>query len=86
MSERQPNRWRPRLAWLALVAGVIAYDAFCPKGETLSEEVYRLREHKLGRFVVDYLIDSVAGHLKQELPPEEDWIHQLASLRPKHNQ
>ena len=31
-------------AWIALGAGVAAYDVLCPKGETLSEGVDRLME------------------------------------------
>lgn len=82
MSERK--HWRPKVAWAMIIGFVIAYDALCPKEDTLSEEVYRMRQNRLGRFVVDKLIDSVAGHLNQSIPPEEDWIHKIAQISPKN--
>lgn len=73
------NRWRPRLAWAAIAAFVVAYDALCPKGETLSEEVYRQRETKLGRFLIDRLMDDVVDHLRGE----HNWINDVGALSPK---
>lgn len=75
------EHWRPRLAWIAIGAFVALYDATCPKGETLSEEVYRLRETKLGRFLADKLMSDVVTHLQGE----HNWINDIASLNQKNN-
>lgn len=75
--------WRPRLAWAALAGFVVAYDALCPPGMTLSEEVYRQRRSRFGRAVIDRLMDDVTGHLQQTSDEDEDWIHQIAQSRPK---
>lgn len=73
------KHWRPRLAWLAIGAFVTIYDATCPKGETLSEEVYRQRESKLGRFIIDKLMLDTTQHLQGQ----ENWINDIAKLNPK---
>lgn len=73
------KHWRPRLAWAAIASFVVLYDATCPKGETLSEEVYRLRESRLGRFLIDKLMSDVVTHLQGD----HNWINDLAALNPK---
>lgn len=73
------KHWRPRLAWLAIGAFVTLYDATCPKGETLSEECYRQRESKLGRFLIDKLMKDTVEHLQGQ----ENWINKVAQLSPK---
>lgn len=73
------KHWRPRLAWLAIGAFVTLYDATCPKGETLSEECYRQRESKLGRFLIDKLMKDTVQHLQGQ----ENWINKVAQLSPK---
>lgn len=73
------EHWRPKLAWAAIAAFVVAYDALAPKGDTLSEECYRQRESKLGRFLIDKLMDDVVNHLRGE----ENWINDVAKLSPK---
>lgn len=77
MTER--SHWRPKLAWATIGAFVVAYDMLCPKGETLSEEVYRHRETKLGRFLIDKLMRDVVEHLQGE----ENWINEVGKLSPK---
>lgn len=79
MKDGWKEHWKPRVAWLAIGAFVVAYDALCPKGETLSEEVYRQRESKLGRFVIDKLMTDVVEHLQGE----QNWINDIAKLSPK---
>lgn len=71
--------WRPRLAWLAIGAFVTLYDATCPKGLTLSEECYRQRESRLGRFLIDKLMVDTTEHLQGK----ENWINDIATLSPK---
>lgn len=77
------QHWRSRLAMFAISLIVIGHDATCKKGDTITEETRRLRQTKLGRFVVPWLVDSVADHLLERVEPEDDWIHQVASLSPK---
>lgn len=73
------QHWKSRLAWIAIGAFVTIYDATCPKGETLSEEVYRQRESKLGRFIIDKLMLDTTQHLQGQ----ENWINDIAKLNPK---
>lgn len=84
-SERHGWRehWRSRLAMLAIAGIVIIHDATCKKGDTITEETRRLRGTRLGRYIVPWLVDSVADHLLERVDPEEDWIHQVATLSPK---
>lgn len=65
-------------AWIALGAGVIAYDAACPKGELLSEGVdrYLLRRPWVTRLV----IAVTAAHLLNLLPATVDPFYRLAIL------
>ncbi|MEZ0366830.1 hypothetical protein ACAG26_24455 [Mycobacterium sp. pUA109] len=66
-------------AWCALVAGVAAWDACCPAGETLSEGMGRWNRCRpvLARLPVAY----VALHLLGALPPRLDLLHGLTVLR-----
>lgn len=67
----------------ALLGGVALYDAFCPKGETISEGVERTMERPLGRLAVHALVWTTAGHLTRVIPDKYDWLHRLASLKDK---
>ncbi len=80
--ERQPDKpsWRARMAWAAIAGFVVLYDATCPKGETLSEELSRMRQTKIGNKVVPWLVDSVSDHLLERVEPEKDWIHNVGTL------
>jgi len=73
------KHWRPRLAWAAIGAFVVIYDVTSSKGETLSEECYRQRDSKLGRFLIDKLMTDVVEHLQGE----ENWINDIAKISPK---
>ncbi|MDD7813717.1 hypothetical protein PP713_14195 [Mycobacterium sp. CSUR Q5927] len=66
-------------AWLTLGAGVIAWDATCPAGCTLSEAVdyYLERRPWLTRAVVAL----VALHLINALPSRLDPLHLLFGWR-----
>lgn len=83
--ERQgwDKRRKAQMAIAALAIGVVAFDVLCEKGGTITEETRRLRETRLGRFLVPFLVRSVAAHLLEEVEPEHDWIHIVASLSPK---
>jgi len=87
MSEQEPHgwreHWRSRLAMIAIAGIVVIHDATCKQGDTITEETRRLRQTKLGRFIVPWLVDSVADHLLERVEPENDWIHQVAKLSPK---
>lgn len=70
---------RPRpatLAWIGLGLGVAAYDALCPRGETLSEGVDRALEHRTGRYLALGGIAVTAAHLANYLPERFDPFHQ----------
>ena len=69
-------------AWLALGAGVAAYEIACPSGETLSEGVDRMIEKHpiltLGTIAI------TAAHLMNLLPEKIDPFHRLTKLK-KHS-
>ncbi|MGH3956493.1 MAG: DUF7427 family protein [Mycobacterium sp.] len=66
-------------AWLALGAGIVAYELAAPRGELLSEGVdrYLARRPWLTRAVVVVL----AAHLLNVLPEPVDPLHQIAKVR-----
>lgn len=66
-----PARW----AWLGLVSGVVLYDAACPPGHTLSEEVDRwLLSHP----ALTWIVGTVTfAHLLNIIPQRCDPIHLL---------
>lgn len=67
-------------AWLAMGAGIVAYEVACPAGETLSEGVDRyIERHPVITFAT---IGMTALHLANVLPPQIDLIHQLGRLKP----
>lgn len=63
-------------AWLALGAGIIAYEARAPHGELMSQAVdrYRARRPILTNAVVIY----IAGHLTRVWPAHLDPLTRLA--------
>lgn len=65
-------------AWVALAAGVIAYEVAAPRGELLSEGVdrYLLRRPWLTRLV----IAGLAAHLLNFIPVQLDPLHQISTL------
>lgn len=71
------------IAWGVLIAGVATYDAFCPKGQTLSEGVDRaIEKHPV---VTIAAVGAVALHLVNAFDKYDlqrlDVIHQIASLK-----
>ena len=62
-------------AWIALGAGVAAYDVLCPKGETLSEGVDRLMEKPYGKALALGAIAVVGSHLGNLIPQKYDPFH-----------
>lgn len=70
-----------RAAIGGIIAGVSVYEALCPPGEFISDEVDRLRDTKIGRFVVPLVIGATAGHLLGVIPPKWDIIHQMTRLK-----
>lgn len=69
-----------KVAWAGLVAGVAAYDIFCPAGETLSEGVDRGLESKY-KLAIQAGIAVTALHLVNVLPPAIDPLHQLTRIK-----
>ena len=64
-------------AWLVLLSGVVAYEAFSPPGELMSEATDRARiAHPI---LTDLAIAYVALHLLRRWPPRLDPLTQLAS-------
>lgn len=74
--ENKPSK----LAWAGLVAGVAAYDVFCPSGETMSEGIDRGLESKY-RHLIKLGIGMTALHLVNVLPPAIDPLHQLTNIK-----
>lgn len=65
-------------AWLALAAGVLAWDWMCPRGEMLSEASAR---YKAARPVLwPAAIVYTAGHLWHVWPEEYDLFTRAARL------
>lgn len=69
-----------KLAWGTLVAGVAAYDVFCPQGETLSEGIDRGLESKY-KYLIAAGIGMTALHLVNLLPNELDPLHNLTKIK-----
>ena len=64
-------------AWLALAAGVIAYELSCPPGQLLSQRVddYRARHPVLTIGLVTYL----AAHLTRVWPRRADPLYRITN-------
>ena len=77
------KRRKAQAAIAAIAIGVVAFDVLCEDGGTITEETRRLRDTKLGKYLVPFIIRSVAAHLLEEVDPEHDWIHQVAKISPK---
>lgn len=69
------------IAWGVLGVGVIGYDAFCPKGETLSEGVDRALESERGKYLALGAIAITAAHLANLLPERFDPLHHATKLK-----
>lgn len=75
---------RPRpstVAWLAIGAGVSAYELMCPQGETLSERLDPLLEGRY-RHLVAAAVGITALHLMNRIPDSVDPFEQgLSRIR-----
>jgi hypothetical protein len=70
-------------AWGALIGGVLAYEAYCPNGEMLSERVdVWIENHPVITYAT---IGMTALHLANLLPPSVDLIHQIGRLKRENN-
>ncbi|WNM68977.1 hypothetical protein SEA_TRIBLETROUBLE_36 [Mycobacterium Phage TribleTrouble] len=63
-------------AWLALGAGVVAYEITCPPGELLSEGVDRYLTRR--KWTTHAVVVGLALHLLNLLPDRLDPLNQLA--------
>lgn len=66
-------------AWIALAAGVLAYDATCPPGETLSEGMTRY--HQARPWVTRAAVAYIVGHLLDWLPEPVDLLHHATKVK-----
>lgn len=64
------------LAWVALAALILAYEALAPENELLSEAMDRYRQRH--PVITTFGIALVAAHLARWLPARVDPVHQLA--------
>lgn len=64
------------IAWGGLAAGVIAYDALCPDGQTLSEGVDQALKRK--RLLTIGAVITTSAHLLNAIPEQIDPFHQFA--------
>jgi hypothetical protein len=64
------------IAWVALAAGIIIYEAAAPADQLLSQAVdrYRARHH----FITNGVIFYIAMHLLRQWPRRIDPLHQVA--------
>ncbi|WNM68325.1 hypothetical protein SEA_TIERRA_36 [Mycobacterium phage Tierra] len=65
-------------AWLALGAGVAAYEISCPRGELLSEGVDRYLSHR--PWATRVVVVGLALHLLNLLPERLDPLNRLAAM------
>ncbi|OIN79786.1 DUF7427 family protein [Mycobacterium malmoense] len=65
-------------AWLALAAGVLAWDAVCPRGEMLSEASARYMGAR--PILTGAIIIYTAGHLMHVWPRRGDLFTMSATL------
>jgi hypothetical protein len=65
-------------AWLALGAGVLAWDVACPDGEMLSQASDRYAQKH--RWLAYSVIASVALHLTSLLPYWVDPVHAVGVM------
>jgi hypothetical protein len=77
------HEFRPStIAWTAIALEVVAYDLFCPKGETLSEGIDRWLINK--RAATIGAIGVTALHLLNAFPERIDPLHQTLKLIKEH--
>ena len=64
------------VAWLSLLAAIIAYELAAPSDELLSQAVDRYRRRH--PMIVIGAVGYVAGHLLRIWPPRIDPLHLIA--------
>lgn len=64
-------------AWIGLAAGVILYDAACPRGQLLSQASARYSQRH--RILWPATVIYVAGHLCHYWPERYDPLSRLAT-------
>ena len=80
MIERiRPSTWALGIGGAAL----LAYEAFCPEGELISERCDEWVEHPLKRLALEAGLAAVALHLCNRVPERWDAIHHIAKLKPR---
>lgn len=65
-------------AWIALGAGIAAYEIACPPGELLSEGVDRYLSRR--PWATRVAVIALAAHLLNIIPQRIDPLHQLARI------
>lgn len=70
-------------AWIALAAGVTAYEVLCDDGETLSECLDPLYEHPIKKALIIGVIGTTALHLTNMIPEKQDPFHYATLLKKK---
>ena len=68
-------------AWLALSGSVLAYEALCQPGETLSERLDPIVARPLGRLAIGAFGLMTVAHLINECPEPLDLWHKLGEFR-----
>lgn len=68
-------------AILAGTAGIVAYEAWCDRGEMISERFDEWLEHPIKGTVAVLGTLAIAGHLINIMPEGIDVIHQLGRLK-----
>ncbi|QAY02767.1 hypothetical protein SEA_SHAOBING_36 [Mycobacterium phage Shaobing] len=64
-------------AWLALGAGVVAYEIACPPGELLSEGVDRYLDRR--KWMTRVVVVGLAAHLLNLIPQRFDPLTRLSA-------
>ena len=72
-----------KLAIASIIGGVALYDALCPRGETISEGADRLRETKIGKYLVPLVVATTSMHLTRTIPEKYDWLQWVGKLAGK---
>lgn len=82
---RDMEHWPSKAAIVGIVAGVSAYEVLCPEDEFISDEVERIRSHKIGNAVVQAAVWATALHLSGAFKrfglESIDPLHQLTGLK-----
>lgn len=80
MRRDRPNRHGER-AWVALIAGVVAYDAYAfrYRHSTMSTAFYELSKNWRGRLLLSVVWGFLTAHLFRVIPEKLDPLRGLLS-------